>query len=70
MSVSTAAGNEASDAEPPVQNDVVRHAVDFNGHPAFRSKSGNWTAASFIIGNQGSFFSFKFVFLSPISQIS
>lgn len=43
-------GNEISEAEPPLLNDVVRNAVDVNGRPAHRLKSGYWTSASFIIG--------------------
>ncbi|KAH6759339.1 Major facilitator superfamily protein [Perilla frutescens var. frutescens] len=43
-------GNEISEAEPPLLNDVVRNAVDYNGQPAHRSNSGYWKSASFIIG--------------------
>ncbi|KAK6152824.1 hypothetical protein DH2020_012463 [Rehmannia glutinosa] len=39
-----------SETETPLLDDVVTGAVDFNGLPAVRSKSGCWKSASFIIG--------------------
>ncbi|KAI3464330.1 hypothetical protein Pfo_020993 [Paulownia fortunei] len=45
-----AAGNEISEVESPLLNDVVPHSVDFNGRPADRSNSGCWKSAFFVIG--------------------
>ncbi|KAK4391278.1 protein NRT1/ PTR FAMILY 5.10 [Sesamum angolense] len=48
MTISKATGDEISEAEVPLLDDVVNGAVDFKGRPAVRSKSGK--SASFILG--------------------
>ncbi|XP_057793622.1 protein NRT1/ PTR FAMILY 5.10-like [Salvia miltiorrhiza] len=45
-----AAAAAISDAEAPLLDDAVDGSVDFKGRPVFRSKSGGWRSASFIIG--------------------
>ncbi|KAL0351302.1 UNVERIFIED_CONTAM: protein NRT1/ PTR FAMILY 5.10 [Sesamum calycinum] len=50
MTISKATGDEISEAEVPLLDDVVNGAVDFKGRPAVRSKSGCWKSASFILG--------------------
>ncbi|KAG8378484.1 hypothetical protein BUALT_Bualt08G0141900 [Buddleja alternifolia] len=50
MTITMITGNNTSEAETPLLNDVVRSSVGFNGFPANRSKSGCWKSASFIIG--------------------
>ncbi|GFP81383.1 protein nrt1/ ptr family 5.10 [Phtheirospermum japonicum] len=43
-------GDEISEAEMPLLNDVVPGSVDFKGRTSVRSKSGCWKSSSFIIG--------------------
>ncbi|KAK6122597.1 hypothetical protein DH2020_043654 [Rehmannia glutinosa] len=50
MAFTVVTGNDISEAEIPLLDDVVSGSVDFNGLPAVRSKSGCWKSASFIIG--------------------
>ncbi|KAK6146209.1 hypothetical protein DH2020_020078 [Rehmannia glutinosa] len=50
MAITVVTGNDISEAEIPLLDDVVSGSVDFNGLPAVRSKSGCWKSASFIIG--------------------
>ncbi|KAL8485901.1 hypothetical protein ACS0TY_027983 [Phlomoides rotata] len=47
------AGDDVSEAETALLDDVVRGSVNFKGIPARRSKSGSWKSASFIIGVEG-----------------
>ncbi|KAL3641420.1 hypothetical protein CASFOL_016388 [Castilleja foliolosa] len=42
-------GDEISETEMPLLNDVVPGSVDFKGRTSVRSKSGCWKSASFII---------------------
>lgn len=44
--------HSSSDAalETPLLDDTVKDAVDCEGRPALRSKSGGWRSAGFIIG--------------------
>lgn len=51
MTISIAIGDEISEAETPLLDDVVQASVDYEGRPSVRSKSGCWKSASFIIGN-------------------
>ncbi|KAL0439118.1 UNVERIFIED_CONTAM: protein NRT1/ PTR FAMILY 5.15 [Sesamum latifolium] len=48
MTLSKATGDEISEADVPLLEDVVNGAVDFKGRPAVRSKYGCWKSASFI----------------------
>ncbi|KAI3464336.1 hypothetical protein Pfo_020999 [Paulownia fortunei] len=50
MTISIATGDDISEAEIPLLNNVVPGSVDFKGRPSVRSKSGCWKSASFIIG--------------------
>ncbi|KAK6129607.1 hypothetical protein DH2020_036652 [Rehmannia glutinosa] len=50
MAITVVTGNNISETETPLLDDVVTGAVDFNGLPAVRSRSGCWKSASFIIG--------------------
>ncbi|KAK4391274.1 protein NRT1/ PTR FAMILY 5.10 [Sesamum angolense] len=51
MAITMLVGNDVSDAETALLDDVVvRASVDFNGLPANKAKSGCWRSASFIIG--------------------
>ncbi|KAK6116663.1 hypothetical protein DH2020_049597 [Rehmannia glutinosa] len=50
MAITVVTGNDISETETPLLDDVVTGAVDFNGLPAVRSRSGCWKSASFIIG--------------------
>ncbi|XP_057533325.1 protein NRT1/ PTR FAMILY 5.10-like isoform X2 [Amaranthus tricolor] len=53
MAATISVASLAEDAETPFllpQEDTVDGAVDYNGHPAIRSKHGRWRSASFIIG--------------------
>ncbi|KAL3638717.1 hypothetical protein CASFOL_016624 [Castilleja foliolosa] len=43
-------GDEISETEMPLLNDVVPGSVDFKSRASVRSKSGCWKSASFIIG--------------------
>ncbi|KAK4490038.1 hypothetical protein RD792_000692 [Penstemon davidsonii] len=42
-------GNDISEAETPLLNDIVRSCIDFKGRAANRSKTGCWKSASVII---------------------
>ncbi|XP_057974569.1 protein NRT1/ PTR FAMILY 5.10-like [Malania oleifera] len=50
MAVSIAAGGRASDAQTLLLDDALDGAVDYRGQPVYRSRSGGWRSASFIIG--------------------
>ncbi|KAK6116681.1 hypothetical protein DH2020_049563 [Rehmannia glutinosa] len=50
MTIKVTTGDEISEAEIPLLNDVVPGAVDYKGRTSVRSKSGCWKSASFIIG--------------------
>ncbi|KAI3464334.1 hypothetical protein Pfo_020997 [Paulownia fortunei] len=50
MAINVVTGNDISEAETPLLDDVARGSVGFDGLPASRSKSGCWKSASFIIG--------------------
>ncbi|KDP27340.1 hypothetical protein JCGZ_20272 [Jatropha curcas] len=41
---------DSSDIQTPLLYDTVEPAVDYKGRPVFRSRSGGWRSASFIIG--------------------
>ncbi|KAL0314106.1 UNVERIFIED_CONTAM: protein NRT1/ PTR FAMILY 5.10 [Sesamum angustifolium] len=50
MTISKATGDEISEAEVPLLDDVENGAVDFRAAPPFRSKSRMLESASFILG--------------------
>ncbi|KAK4413383.1 protein NRT1/ PTR FAMILY 5.10 [Sesamum alatum] len=50
MTIIIATGDEISEAEIPLLDDVVPGSVDCKGRSAVRSKSGCWKSSSFIIG--------------------
>lgn len=50
MAAAAAAAAAVSDAEVPLLNDAVEGSIDFKGRPVYRSGSGGWRSASFIIG--------------------
>ncbi|KAL8482502.1 hypothetical protein ACS0TY_028614 [Phlomoides rotata] len=49
MTISIATGDEISEAEIPLLDDVVEASVDVKGRPSVRSKSGCWKSAVFIM---------------------
>ncbi|KAK4490050.1 hypothetical protein RD792_000704 [Penstemon davidsonii] len=50
MAVTIVTGNEISEAESPLLNDIVGSCVNFKGGAPNRCKTGCWKSATFIIG--------------------
>ncbi|KAF2297325.1 hypothetical protein GH714_021437 [Hevea brasiliensis] len=50
MAITGASGSDSPDVQAPLLYDTVEGSVDHKGRPVYKSNSGGWRSASFIIG--------------------
>ncbi|KAF2297322.1 hypothetical protein GH714_021390 [Hevea brasiliensis] len=50
MAITGASGSDSPDVQAPLLYDTVEGCVDYKGRPVYKSNSGGWRSASFIIG--------------------
>ncbi|KDP27339.1 hypothetical protein JCGZ_20271 [Jatropha curcas] len=50
MAITSTSRSESPDIQSPLLSDTVEASVDYKGRPAYKSNSGGWNSAFFIIG--------------------